>query len=181
MFPSASSIQCRFFEEVTPLLRVFNEVATPASAVFRRGYAPQVGPVVLTADLVLLLGSEVVLDVERLADLLGRLVLDHVGDGLATGIEERILKFVKVERAILYVPLLDTGGCLARVGVVVVVGLTNFPALGARDENVFRRFAFDHVGDCLAANVEESLDVRVVGGGDDLEEHLLVDLHEPLV
>jgi hypothetical protein len=72
------------------------------------------GPLVLTADLVFLLGGEVVLDVESLTDLLRGLSLDHVGDG-------------------------------------------------------------------LAADVEESLDVHVVGGEDDLEEHLLIDLHELLV
>ena len=45
-------------------------------------------PFVLTPDLVFLLGSEIVLDVERLADLLGRLALDHVGDGFASDIEQ---------------------------------------------------------------------------------------------
>lgn len=48
------------------------------------------GPLVLTTNLVLLLGSEVVLDVERLADLIGRLALDHVGNSLAADIEERL-------------------------------------------------------------------------------------------
>lgn len=47
--------------------------------------------------------------------------------------------------------------------------------------DLLRRLALDHVGHGLAANVEESLDVHVVGGEDDLEEHLLVDLHELLV
>jgi hypothetical protein len=72
------------------------------------------GPLVLAADLVLLFGGEVVLDVECLADLFGRFTLDHIGDG-------------------------------------------------------------------LAADVEESFDVHVVGSEDDLEEHLLVDLHKLLV
>ena len=71
-------------------------------------------PLVLTADLILLLGREVVLDIERLANLLRRLALDHVGDG-------------------------------------------------------------------LAADVQQGLDVHVVGREDDLEEHLLVHLHELLV
>lgn len=44
-------------------------------------------PLVLAADLVLLLRREVVLDVEGLADLLGRLAFDHIGDGLAADIE----------------------------------------------------------------------------------------------
>ena len=47
-------------------------------------------PLVLTTDLVLLFRSEVVLDVESLADLLGRLALDHVGHGLAANIQETL-------------------------------------------------------------------------------------------
>ena len=47
-------------------------------------------PLVLTTDLVLLFRSEVVLDVESLADLLGRLALDHVGYGLAANIQETL-------------------------------------------------------------------------------------------
>ena len=46
------------------------------------------GPLVLTADLLLLLGGEVVGDVEGLADFLRRLSLDHVGDSLATNVKE---------------------------------------------------------------------------------------------
>ncbi len=46
------------------------------------------GPLVLAANLLLLLRGEVVGNVERLADLLGRLALDHVGDGLAADIEK---------------------------------------------------------------------------------------------
>lgn len=46
------------------------------------------GPLVLAANLLLLLGGEVVLDVERLTDLIGGLALDHVGDGLAADVEE---------------------------------------------------------------------------------------------
>lgn len=45
-------------------------------------------PFVLTTDLVFLLGSKVVLDVEGLADLLGGLALDHVCDGLAADVEK---------------------------------------------------------------------------------------------
>jgi hypothetical protein len=48
------------------------------------------GPLVLAADLLLLLGGEVVLDVESLTDLIGRLALDHVRDGLAADIEESL-------------------------------------------------------------------------------------------
>jgi hypothetical protein len=46
------------------------------------------GPLVLAADLVLLLGGEVVLDVKGFANLLWGLSLDHVGDGLAAHVEE---------------------------------------------------------------------------------------------
>lgn len=45
-------------------------------------------PLVLAADLFLLLGGEVVGDVERLANLLWGLALDHVGNGLATDVKE---------------------------------------------------------------------------------------------
>lgn len=45
-------------------------------------------PLVLTADLLFLFGGEVVLDVEGLADLLGALALDHVGDGLAADVKK---------------------------------------------------------------------------------------------
>lgn len=47
-------------------------------------------PLVLTADLLLLLGGEVVGDVERLSDLLRRLALDHVGHSLATNVQQRL-------------------------------------------------------------------------------------------
>lgn len=46
------------------------------------------GPLVLAADLVLLLWCEIVLNVEGLADLLWRLALDHVCDGLAADVEK---------------------------------------------------------------------------------------------
>lgn len=46
------------------------------------------GPLVLAANLLLLLGREVVGDVERLSDLLGGLALDHVCNRFASDIEE---------------------------------------------------------------------------------------------
>lgn len=46
------------------------------------------GPFVLAADLLLLLGREVVGDVESLSNLLRRLALDHVGHSLAADIQE---------------------------------------------------------------------------------------------
>jgi len=45
-------------------------------------------PLVLTSDLLLLLGGEIIGDVEGLSDLLGGFALDHVGDGLASNIKE---------------------------------------------------------------------------------------------
>lgn len=51
-------------------------------------YLTVLSPLVLAADLLLLLGGEVVGNVEGLADLLWRLALDHVGDGLASNVEE---------------------------------------------------------------------------------------------
>lgn len=47
-------------------------------------------PLILSADLLLLIGGEIVGDVEGFADLLRRLALDHVSDGLATNIEKRL-------------------------------------------------------------------------------------------
>lgn len=47
-------------------------------------------PLVLTADLILFLRGEVVLDVEGLANLFRRLALDHVGNGFATDIQKTL-------------------------------------------------------------------------------------------
>ena len=47
-------------------------------------------PLVLAADLLLLLGGEVVGDVECLSDLLRRLSLNHVCDSLASYIQQRL-------------------------------------------------------------------------------------------
>jgi len=90
-------------------------------------------PLILTADLVLLLGGEVVLNVEGLADLLGGLSLDHIGDGFAADIKESFdieivcgkddfKQHFLVHLHVLLVPLLDVGRLLARVGIVVVCG-----------------------------------------------------------
>jgi hypothetical protein len=88
-------------------------------------------PLVLAADLVLLLGGEVVLDVEGLANLLGRLALDHVGDSLAADVEEGLdvhvvccendlEQHLLVDLHELLIPLLNVGGLLAGVGIVVL-------------------------------------------------------------
>lgn len=45
-------------------------------------------PFVLTANLVLLLRREVILDVEGLTNLVRRLAFDHVGDRLASNIQK---------------------------------------------------------------------------------------------
>lgn len=55
-----------------------------------RGVDSLLSPFILATNLVFLLWSEVVLDVERLADLFRGLSLDHVGNGLATHIEQRL-------------------------------------------------------------------------------------------
>lgn len=47
-------------------------------------------PFILTTDLLLLLSGEIIRNVESLADLLGRLALDHVGHSLAANIEKRL-------------------------------------------------------------------------------------------
>ena len=47
-------------------------------------------PFVLTANLVLFLRSEVILNVECLTDLLGRLALDHICNSLAANIKQRL-------------------------------------------------------------------------------------------
>ena len=87
-------------------------------------------PLILTANLILLLGREVVLDVEGLADLLRRLALDHVGDGLAADVqqcldvhvvrcEDDLEQHLLVDLHELLVPLFDVRRLLAAVGVVV--------------------------------------------------------------
>lgn len=45
-------------------------------------------PLIFAANLVFLLGSEIILDIKGLANLLGRLALDHVGNGLAADIQQ---------------------------------------------------------------------------------------------
>ena len=65
-------------------------VATPEQDMRGIEILTILSPLVLTADLLLLLWGEVVGDVEGLSDLFWRLALDHVGDGLATNIEERL-------------------------------------------------------------------------------------------
>lgn len=45
-------------------------------------------PLVLTSDLLLFLGGEIIGDVKSFADLFGGLALDHVCDGLASDVKE---------------------------------------------------------------------------------------------
>lgn len=88
-------------------------------------------PLVLAADLIFLFWREVVLDVEGLANLLWRLALDHVRDGLAADVEERLdvhvvggeddlKEHLLVDLHELLVPVLDVGSLLARVGIIVL-------------------------------------------------------------
>jgi hypothetical protein len=67
-------------QEVTCCLRYPTSPSDSASQVL--------SPLVFTTDLLLLLGSEVIGDIEGLSNLLWRLALDYVGDGLATNIKE---------------------------------------------------------------------------------------------
>jgi len=91
------------------------------------------GPLVLATDLLLLLRGEVIGDVECLSDLLGGLALDHVRDGLAANVKEGLdIKIVGCEDDLeehflvdlheLLVPLLDIGGLLAAIGIIILGG-----------------------------------------------------------
>jgi len=88
-------------------------------------------PFVLPTDLVLLFGGEIILNVERLSNLLGGLSLDHIRDRLAANIKESL--YVKVicckddfkEHFLinlheLLVPLFDVGCLFSRVGIILV-------------------------------------------------------------
>ncbi len=70
----------------------FVSAPEPAADVYssadNRGCLAVFGPLVLATNLVFLLGSEIVLDVESLADLLRGLPLDHVRNRLASDIEQ---------------------------------------------------------------------------------------------
>jgi len=91
------------------------------------------GPLVLATDLLLFLRGEVVGDVESLSDLLWRLALDHVCDGLAPNIKERLnvevvggkddlKEHLLIDLHELLVPLLDVGSFLAGVGIIICGG-----------------------------------------------------------
>jgi hypothetical protein len=127
------------------------------------------GPLVLATDLVLLLGSEVVLNVEGLADLLRRLALDHVRDGLAAdvkksldvhvvGREDDLEEHLLVDLHELLVPLLNVGGLLAGIGVVILGRRGVVLVLGAPLEDLLKDVLGDLecicqwlVGDCWGA------------------------------
>lgn len=90
------------------------------------------GPLVLLANLLLLLGGKVVDNVEELANLLGRLALDEVGDRLAADVnegldvhvvggEDDLKEHLLVDLDKLAVPLSNLGGLAARVISVVRV------------------------------------------------------------
>jgi hypothetical protein len=107
------------------------------------------GPLVLATDLVLLLGSEVVLNVEGLTDLLRRLALDHVRDGLAAdvkksldvhvvGREDDLEEHLLVDLHELLVPLLNVGGLLAGIGVVILGRRGVVLVLGAPLEDLLK-------------------------------------------
>jgi hypothetical protein len=62
----------------------------PSGAARVLGFLSVLGPLVFTPNLFLLFRGEVVCYVEGLPNLLGRFSLNHVGDRLATHIEERL-------------------------------------------------------------------------------------------
>lgn len=64
-------------------------------------------PLVLTTDLILLLGGKVILNVECLADLLRRLALNHVRDSLAADVKEGL--DVEIVSSLGTVSLVDLG------------------------------------------------------------------------
>ena len=108
------------------------------------------GPLILTTNLILFLGGEVILDIEGFADFFWGLALDHIGNGLAADVEESLNveiigslcrdmsksgKLDKVAESTyqddleqhflvhlhkLLVPLFDVGSLLARIGVIIV-------------------------------------------------------------
>ena len=89
-------------------------------------------PFVLATDLILLLRSEIVLNVESLADLLWRLALDHIGDSLAPNVEKSLdikivgskddfKKHLLINLHELLVPLFDVSGLLSRIRIIFVV------------------------------------------------------------
>lgn len=91
------------------------------------------GPLVLAANLLLLLRRKVVGDVEGFANLLGRLALDHVGHGLAADIKQRLnvqvvgceddlKEHLLVDLHELLIPLLNLGGSLASIGLFLIGG-----------------------------------------------------------
>ena len=97
-------------------------------------------PLVLPTDLLLLLRGEVVGDVEGLADLLGRLALDHVGNGLAADIQEGLdvhvvgskndlEQHLLVDLHVLLVPFIDLSGLLAGLRVVILSGRRVVPVV----------------------------------------------------
>ena len=108
------------------------------------------GPLILTTNLILFLGREVILNVEGFADLFWGLALNHVGNGLAADVEESLNveivcslcrdmrkngdsdkaaqstyqddleQHFLVHLHELLVPLFDVGSLLARIGIIIV-------------------------------------------------------------
>lgn len=113
------------------------------------------GPLVLAANLILLLRSEIVLNVESLADFLGRLALDHISDSLAADVQQSLD--------------IEVIGSLKRRRRKMVsewLGWVDF------------RFRFHFRRGRGSGSNQTS--VRVTHQND-LEKHLLVNLHELLV
>ncbi len=140
------------------------------------------GPLVLFYSLLLLLGGEVVLDVEELANLLDGLVLDHAGD-LGAGklkqrldievvgghdeLEEHLLLHVNV----VCVPGVDDGGHVGVAEWLLDLGDGVVLDVSAKLNNLFEYGALDiGEGDLLfgARIVDDALDEHGLFGYRDL-------------
>lgn len=157
-------------------------------------------PFVLLLDLCLLLGSEIVDDVEELPDLLGSLALDHVSDGLASNIEEGLdVEVVGSEDDLeehllvygdeLLVPFADIGGAFSglvlvlvcigrreRLATVVLAVLKNLLQdarrnVGERDRLVGLADVFKHVPDKDGTLNDVLLGVELFIVGGNEEDH----------
>lgn len=146
------------------------------------------GPLVFTSDLVFLFWSKVVLDVERLADLLRGLALDHVCNGLATNVEKwldvqvvgsknDLEEHFLVDLHELLVPLFNVGRLLAGVGVLIWWWNGVVLVMGTPLNNLLQNSVID-VGDWnrLLGEVATNILKHVLDQDGSLSDLLLDDL-----
>ena len=120
-----------------------------------------VTPRVVETDLVLLLGRKVVLDVKELADLLGALLLDHVGDGAAGQVKQRLdFEIVGGEDELKEGGLLDLAELLVPGGDLS--GVVSFLGAGCRVVVLVVLAVLDHL--------HEGLDLDAGDGDDSLSD-----------